>query len=316
MGSLLCSWKDTPQAGFRRKLFEMPPERLFKYSKADTARVILSNQTLQWSSPVAFNDPFDLKNYFHIDFLWSDLREEVLKKLQEIIYSPQEPSFSDANEVASTIKGWRQSFGSLSPQYTRFFLSEALSGTFAKCELLAEEERNHWLEEKEIVRILCFAERPDKLLMWSHYAEQHAGVVLEFDTKLFEQSASSHAIKVEYSDVVPTPFTYQQFLDWLLGQKVFPDVSDYTVAVASSKSTHWGYEQEWRLLRYEDPPKSGRHSYFAYPPDALVGAYFGSRIDSAEHDALVTLIKRKYPHAQIFNMREKSGRYELEIEPA
>jgi hypothetical protein len=47
----------------------MPPERLFKYTSTDAASAILSNQTLQWSSPDAFNDPFDLKNYFHNRFL-------------------------------------------------------------------------------------------------------------------------------------------------------------------------------------------------------------------------------------------------------
>ena len=281
------------------------PERLFKYTTADTAAKILSNQSLRWSSPDAFNDPFDLKDYFHVDFSWSDLREDVLERLQEIIYSPQEPSFPDANELAEIIKGWRQSFRGLAPEYTRYFLRDALSGPFAECERLAEVERNHWLEEKEIVRILCFAERPDNLLMWSHYAEQHAGVVLEFETKLFEQSASSHAIKVTYSDVVPTPFTYQQFLDYLLGRKPFPDVTDdYTIAVASSKSTHWSYEEEWRFLRYDDPPKSVRFSDFECPSDALVGTYFGSRIDPGKRDGLVSLLKGKYPHAHVLVQRE------------
>jgi hypothetical protein len=50
----------------------MPPEHLFKYTTADAATAILDKQSLRWSSPLSFNDPFGLKNYFHVDFLWSE----------------------------------------------------------------------------------------------------------------------------------------------------------------------------------------------------------------------------------------------------
>jgi hypothetical protein len=292
----------------------MPPERLFKYTSTDAASAILSNQTLQWSSPDAFNDPFDLKNYFHIDFSWSDLRKEALKKLTEMVLAREEPTFADDNEFVPHIRWLREHLIGESPEYIKIRLEPGFTTNLI--EKMMAEGRKFWIEERQIVRILCLAERPDNLLMWSHYAQQHAGVVLEFETKLLEQSASSHAIPVVYSDVVPTPFTYQQFLDWLLGQKGFPDVSEYPIALAFSKSTDWSYEREWRFLKYEDPPKSGRHSYFAFPADALVRVYFGSRIDSAKRVGLVSLLIGKYQRAQLLNMREKRGCYQLDIEPA
>jgi hypothetical protein len=294
----------------------MPPERLFKYTTTVAATAILTKQSLRWSSPVAFNDPFDLKYYFHGEFSWNDLRQEVLRRLREMIRSPIAPIFAAGNELVERLQWFRENLSGHSDEHIATVLEEGLNETFDLCERLAREERDHWLEERNLWRVICFAERPDNLLMWSHYAEQHAGVVLEFETKLFEQSASSQAIKVRYSDVVPTIFTYQQFLGWLLGQNPFPDVSDYTLAVASTKSTHWSYEQEWRLLRYDDPPKFGNYSCFEYPSDALVGVYFGCRIDPGKRDVLVSLLEGKYPHAQIHTMREKSGRYELEMDPA
>jgi DUF2971 family protein len=297
------------------KLVLMPPERLFKYTTTEAASAILSNQSLRWSSPVAFNDPFDLKNYFHIDFSWSDLKSEVLQKLQEMICCPLEPSFADDNELVPTIRSWRTTLKGLARERVESELIRRLSQSFTLCENLAEKERRDWLQEKAIVRILCLAERPDNILMWSHYAGQHAGVVLEFRTGSLELSASSHAIKIRYSDDVPTPFTYEQILNWLLGQKAFPDVEGYTTAVASTKSTHWSYEQEWRFLRYTDHPEPGRYSDFAYPSDALIGVYFGSRTDSAKRDDLVSLLKGRYPHARMFSMREKSGHYDLEVVP-
>ena len=32
----------------------------YKYMSAETARIILANRRLRWSSPILFNDPFDI----------------------------------------------------------------------------------------------------------------------------------------------------------------------------------------------------------------------------------------------------------------
>jgi hypothetical protein len=81
----------------------MPPERLFKYTTTDAAASILSNQSLRWRSPVAFNDPFDLKNYFHVAFSWNDLRQEVLRRWREMIRSPIAPIFAAGNELVERL---------------------------------------------------------------------------------------------------------------------------------------------------------------------------------------------------------------------
>jgi hypothetical protein len=86
----------------------MPPESLFKYTKAETAFTILDGQTLLWSSPVIFNDPSDIRDYFHLDFLWEDLQREVLQELKAIVRSSAEPTFSADNELVPFIKSWRK----------------------------------------------------------------------------------------------------------------------------------------------------------------------------------------------------------------
>ena len=47
-------------------------------------------------------------------------------------------------------------------------------------------------------RLRVLREGPDNLLMWSHYAEQRKGGVLEFESKLFERAAFSHANLKEF----------------------------------------------------------------------------------------------------------------------
>ncbi len=35
-------------------------QNFFKYMSSGTAKIVLSNRSLRWSSPVLFNDPFDV----------------------------------------------------------------------------------------------------------------------------------------------------------------------------------------------------------------------------------------------------------------
>jgi hypothetical protein len=146
-----------------------------------------------------------------------------------------------------------------------------------------------WLEERDIVRILCLAERPDNLLMWSHYAKSHSGVVLAFKTEPFERSCSSEAMTVSYSTTVPTPFTYEKIRAWLLGAAPFPNIDRYTREVVCTKGRDWSYEQEWRFMKYGELGSSEHHSLIAFPSDTLVGLYYGCKIDSSERERLTCI---------------------------
>ncbi|MGT2429382.1 DUF2971 domain-containing protein [Cupriavidus basilensis] len=70
--------------------------------------------------------------------------------------------------------------------------------------------------------------------MWAHYADSHKGICLEFDaTSVF----MAHAQEVKYS-----------------GERAainFTDSKDAMLEKALlTKSDHWSYESEWRLIRY------------------------------------------------------------------
>ena len=48
--------------------------------------------------------------------------------------------------------------------------------------------------------VFCVAERPDNLLMWSHYGDQHKGICLEFDGQRWPCSIAN---RVSYSEQYP-----------------------------------------------------------------------------------------------------------------
>ena len=82
--------------------------------------------------------------------------------------------------------------------------------------------------------ISCFSEQPANLLLWAHYADAHAGLVIGFDTTHPEFSKLGRVFPIEYRATRPT---------------LKPSTSRATaLASLNVKSRDWRYEKEWRLI--------------------------------------------------------------------
>lgn len=106
--------------------------------------------------------------------------------------------------------------------------------------------------------ILCLTERPDDHLMWVHYARNHTGFVLGFDTNAsFFREEGRILDKVKYRK----------------GPKVFAAAD---VGVCFYKSNEWKYEKEWRCVRKFDDQESRLVAF-----DLLIirQVIFGSKMD-------------------------------------
>lgn len=142
------------------------------------------------------------------------------------------------------------------------------------------------------VGILCLTERPDDILMWSHYAENHTGFVIGFDTdktdffkhKLHEPGEIGELRKVNYSNERPTvqvPYNEDS-----------PDVD-----IFFTKKEDWEYQAEWRIVRFlrdaQSQPKPGIH-LFSIPPNCIQEIIFGSNAEKTKEpsiDQTLELIK-------------------------
>ncbi|QUF68501.1 DUF2971 domain-containing protein [Vibrio fluvialis] len=82
--------------------------------------------------------------------------------------------------------------------------------------------------------IMCFTEKNDNLLMWSHYSDQHKGIVIEFDHNhpFFTKPKSGYGLQ---------PVLYRKTRVGKLGKS--SPIEPYF-----HKSKEWAYEQEHRLL--------------------------------------------------------------------
>ena len=72
----------------------------FKYMPASTAKVVLDNSTLRWSSPSLFNDPFDVPRELSFGITPAQIIEALGKRCVSLVENPPE----DSSDLESNLK--------------------------------------------------------------------------------------------------------------------------------------------------------------------------------------------------------------------
>jgi hypothetical protein len=199
--------------------------------------------------------------------------------------------------------------------------------------------------------ILSLSRRRKNLLMWSHYSRAHSGFLLAFDAKHgFFQSArdseetDSYFGAVEYSAKRPNlPLNMDQIVTPALGEQVQRMVEDRTLSLERenepvdglkkkleekaqdflfTKSDHWDYEQEWRLVRPlsdhdERKAEGGDEIYlFEWPPSALRAIVAGCKMDDDVQEGIEDLLQKdRYSHVDLYDATTSREEFGLEYEP-
>ncbi len=57
------------------------PHLFYKYMSFNTAKIVLENQTLRWTTPATLNDPYDIQIDLRVDFNREKVMEDALEKI-------------------------------------------------------------------------------------------------------------------------------------------------------------------------------------------------------------------------------------------
>jgi hypothetical protein len=151
--------------------------------------------------------------------------------------------------------------------------------------------------------VFCVSETNDSILMWSHYAANHTGVVVKFLAVSDLDSPLILARPVRYSKEIPR-LSYEIMLDGEKGRMAILDT------LTLSKSGVWAYEKEWRVwstLR----DKTLTYEIIPYSPGEIGAVYLGCKIDKHDKDEIIEITRKKYPLAKIFQAGKHSKEYAL-----
>lgn len=265
---------------FQRTIDNTNMRQLYHYQSFDLSDLdkerlsrILNDGEIYCSNPVDFNDPWDMKPLTRnliIDGGINDFREYILNHLNNGGYSSQLIEKLTSNDVE---------------------LQKIYDGQI----------ESHWYSFQKYFRAYCLTPKNDNLLMWSHYANKHKGICLEFKT---DNEVFGSAWKVEYFNLYP-------FYNW-------KDNAD-PMRFALIKSDCWRYEEEYRLLPktpmvsdYIHQPylMVDEYNQLIYPKDALLSVIIGCQADYKKVKRVVHEIR---PDIKIKRAVLLKDRYGLDI---
>jgi hypothetical protein len=133
------------------------------------------------------------------------------------------------------------------------------------------------------LKLLCFSEMHDNILMWAHYGDNHTGVVLEFSCIEKFDSAWGAAKPVIYRENMPVLADEDNLVRLLSGEGNISKPALFEEAVFV-KAIDWQYEREWRLVGGWD--KAQATEYVPFRPELMTAVYLGCRISDDDRTAI------------------------------
>lgn len=235
------------------------PDHLYKYQSLSAYSLAgLVNGSIWLSEPSAFNDPFDCA--ITLD------RQRMDESIQHAIEVALEGT--GRNDLDGIRAADRQAF---------------------------EAYRSQILDLLQSVGICSFSAVSNHLLMWSHYANNHRGFCVEYDsregTKLralaHEVRYSEDAPSLTARDLAPRPEGNAFDTLWL------------------TKAACWSYEHEWRVIMPQ-----GNKPFQA--PAKVMSVIFGARMQESDR-TMVAYALRNEGHISFKEARIVEGKFLLEI---
>ena len=250
-----------------------PIQNLYKYTPVEGAEKILTYSSLKFSNPIEFNDPFD-GTFPKVDF-------------------------NDKSIIRTIQKELAKAGGSLNPSDLRAFQEEL--------EPDLSVLRTEWENVRSLHRILSLTECNKNILMWSHYAELHKGIVFEFNLNSF----SSHIHKVEYGKNYLQKELQSNIKDVIRNikndapedEKMYESFFEILKRYLYVKKKDWSYENEWRVILQNDDSRliqKDELTTVSFESSDLISITFGINTSPQDEE---NITKLAYEHSPSITLK-------------
>src|SRR6267142_88934 len=273
----------------------------YKYMSADTAKAVLRGRSFRWSSPLLFNDPFDVPRELAFGVSPDAILDAVARRWVELLRNPPK----DCTHLNATVQMVLQSAHAVD----RTALVDGIAAKVAvglktsnqeKQSASLEAVRQMWRDTLPGLRILCLSGSPGKTSMWYHYAEKYTGAVIEVACSDELDSPWIAAEAVQYPKEPPEIFTP---VGWghLLTLKLELAVEEMLRGYIFHKTPDWSYEEEWRVFAFKSRPED-TGQYFDYPVHEgnFLRVFLGPRMADADRAELLSIVGEEMPHMKAY----------------
>ncbi|SAL18501.1 hypothetical protein AWB64_01256 [Caballeronia sordidicola] len=268
------------------------PAKLYKYRTFSTTTLRMFSQAeVFFAKPASFNDPFDCNPQVYVDVEWREV-----ERLWESVMLLQ----VEANKAAEMMGTHRYFATEYGGKY-----DDDGGGTATYLNYLVRDIDAYLKERFKDFGVFSLASNWDNPLMWSHYADEHRGICIEYET-------DDHRCK----ELGPVNYRSSRFIhisdlqQWLLKKSAAAERKIFE-QYFFAKAPQWRYEREWRAVS----PKSGVDDR----PFRIRSVFFGLRCDKAIVTTIAKLFsdsKDKPNFHQVTARADgfKLGRYELDAD--
>lgn len=286
---------------------------LVKFCTIESGIKILTSQSLRWSAPHLFGDPFELHHQTPLDLTSESLLDVLLREALIMLFGPDVPT-GRHNRLVNIMARWREQERFCDEAEADTVLRELL-GQIAEIQARqVEEYLKQWRAFARNVRIACFSEKPNNIACWQRFGGNHTGIALRFNCG--EDTALPKPQRVTYHGNAPTITTRSEQLEVIYGRRSLPTPQEFPEKLLL-KGRHDHLEQEWRCIdRSTDPEcEDGDQCYDIrkFPAHELRAAYFGVFAPERDKQYVSKLIRANYPTAKIYQAVAVPGRYEVDF---
>lgn len=275
---------------------------------------MLTTQRARWNNPLRYNDPFDC--YFSMELKF-DLRRagrEHTRRLLELIYQLEPSQLDPAHRFSVSIRRFRN----LAKTIPREVMKGRIGDVGPFWERLWEERnlscRKEWAERMANYRLFCVCERHDNMLLWSHYADCHKGVVFELDGSAEGGIPLSVAERVVYSNRAPSLHTRKEWIDVALGLTPVASGTEVWKRLVTTKARPWAYEREWRLILGRRSGENAGYADLPFDPQNVSKLFLGCKITPRQRNAIMRLAVGAFSHVEIHQARQSATTFGLKFE--
>lgn len=254
------------------------PDKFYKYKSLttdlDMERIYktVTKGEIYFSPARLLNDPFELRPVFSLDASPETHRADYIRMARKF-----QPWFSDMEHEVEADRAM-VSMG-----------AENIKTTTAAIQVL------HATFLTQRIGVLCVTTKPDNLLMWSHYAESHKGICLEFDGY---STAMAQAQQVTYTEERLPINPYEDTEEMMMVKGLL------------TKSGHWSYEDEWRICRYEKGP-----GLVTISPEAVTGVIVGALASRPTVEWALKMARERNGSLKVSRATISPRKFALEIRP-
>jgi hypothetical protein len=290
--------------------YQNRPKGVFKYRFNDRrSRQNLRHDLVWVCSPSSYNDPYDSSITVEPD----TLMKPVIQGLEKDLISRKLGSKGNAEQIDRILNAGSPVLALQKLIMTEF---DQVSRKDRKqfCERL-EAQIGAWEEifkkklsvsHRDSLKVCSFSETQYSIIMWSHYADQHRGFCIEYET---ESLLPEHLfLRMLY----PVVYSKKLFDGTKYYRAALENMQEFNILfptlAALHKSPEWKYEKEWRLVIPANMIKAASPWHVPTPKRL----YLGSRMTDRNKQQLLRICKKKGIEAH--NMHLKAGSFSLKAE--